>query len=263
MTVWSALLLAGLCSVALLWIGGLAWAGEPAAKSEKPAAKRRREPAAKSGKPAAKSGKQAAKGTEESDTTASATYTVKKGPLKITVDLEGVFEAQTAHEIVVKPEEWNALTVESAVAARRRGPQGRRAADLGDRETRPRHRRPPHRAEALRVAIQQSEDQLRALEKITPLDLEASRRAARVAEEDRKYFFDVERPFAVKATEFSLKVAKETLEYEEEELRQLEKMYKADDITEETEQIVLKRARDTVEKAKFMVEYAKSITTRR
>ena len=44
------------------------------------------------------------------------------------------------------------------------------------------------------------------------------------------------------------------LEYEEEELRQLEKMYKADDITEETEQIVLKRARDTVERAKFRVE---------
>ena len=34
-------------------------------------------------------------------------------------------------------------------------------------------------------------------------------------------------------------------------------MYKADDITEETEEIVLKRARDSVEKAKFMVEYAK------
>ena len=75
-----------------------------------------------------------------------------------------------------------------------------------------------------------------------------------MAEEDRKYFFDVERPFALKATEFSLKMAKEVLEYEQEELHQLEKMYKADDITEETEQIVLKRARDTVERAKFMVE---------
>ena len=37
-------------------------------------------------------------------------------------------------------------------------------------------------------------------------------------------------------------MAKEELEYEQEELHQLEKMYKADDITEETEQIVLKRA---------------------
>ena len=75
-----------------------------------------------------------------------------------------------------------------------------------------------------------------------------------MAEEDRKFFVDMERPFALKAIDFSLKMAKEQLEYEEEELHQLEKMYKADDITEETEQIVLKRARDTVDRAKFMVQ---------
>ena len=33
-------------------------------------------------------------------------------------------------------------------------------------------------------------------------------------------------------------------------------MYKADDITEETEEIVLKRARDTVDRAKFCVQMA-------
>jgi HlyD family secretion protein len=104
------------------------------------------------------------------------------------------------------------------------------------------------------ISIKQSEDQLQAFEKIMPFDLEMSRRASRIAEEDRKLFMDVDRGFAIKSAEFSLKMAKENLEYQEEELRQLEKMYKADDITEETEQIVLKRARDTVARAKFMVE---------
>ncbi len=51
-------------------------------------------------------------------------------------------------------------------------------------------------------------------------------------------------------------MAKVVLEYQQEELRQLEKMYKADDITEETEEIVLRRARDNVEQAKFMLEFA-------
>ena len=106
------------------------------------------------------------------------------------------------------------------------------------------------------LAIHQGQDQLQALEKAVPLDLEASQRAARVAEEDRKFFFDVAKPFNLKAIDFELKVAKEALEYEQEELRQLEKMYKADDITEETEEIVLRRARDTVERAKFAVEVA-------
>jgi multidrug efflux pump subunit AcrA (membrane-fusion protein) len=56
--------------------------------------------------------------------------------------------------------------------------------------------------------------------------------------------------------EFNLKRARNSLEYTEEELRQLEKMYAADEVTEETEAIVLKRARDQVESAKMMVESA-------
>ena len=47
------------------------------------------------------------------------------------------------------------------------------------------------------------------------------------------------------------------LDYEKDELDQLEKMYKADDLTEETEEIVLKRQRNAVEFAEFSLENAK------
>ena len=47
------------------------------------------------------------------------------------------------------------------------------------------------------------------------------------------------------------------LEYVQEELKQLEKMYKADDLTEETEEIVLKRARNNVDQMKFFTEMVK------
>ncbi len=221
-----------LCFVALFWIGSLAWAEEPAAKS---------------GEPAAKSGEQPA-------TPSPTTHTVKKGPLKITLDLDGIFESQTAHEIVVKPEEWTALIVESALPHGARVRKGDVLLTLNAEKLDCAIADLRVELKLSEVAIQQSEDQLQALDKITPLNLEASGRAARVAEEDRKYFFDTERTFTIKAIDFSLKVAKEMLEYQEEELRQLEKMYKADDITEETEQIVLKRARDAVARAKFSVE---------
>jgi HlyD family secretion protein len=235
-----------LCCVAVAWIGSVAGAKEPAAKTEKPAAK--------SAEPAAKSGKSAVKAAEE-PAAASATYTVKRGPLKVTVDLEGIFEAQTAHEIFVKPEEWTALSVDSAVAHGARVRKGDVLLTLDTEKIDQAIADLRTDLKLSEVAVHQSEDQVRALEKTTSLDLELSGRAARIAEEDRKNFADVERPFALKAADFSLKMAKEMLEYEQEELRQLEKMYKADDITEETEQIVLKRARDTVEKAKFMVAY--------
>ena len=104
------------------------------------------------------------------------------------------------------------------------------------------------------LALQGTEEELAAMEKITPMELEANQRAARINEEDRKSYFDTMRPLYVKIEDFMLKMYQSQLEYEQEELRQLEKMYKADDISEETEQIVLKRAHDNVDRAKFSAE---------
>jgi len=191
------------------------------------------------------------------DAKAPPTHKVKKEPFRISVDLDGVFAAQTAHEIAVRPEEWTSLCVERAAD---HGAAVRKGDVVLALETEKIDRAIDDLRKELnlsRLAIQQAEDQLQALEKSVPMDLETSRRAARTAEEDRKYFIETERPFAEKIAEFNVKLSELALEYEQEELRQLEKMYKADDITEETEQIVLQRARDSVEKAKFMVEYMK------
>ena len=269
------------CFLGFVCVGGLVWAEEPTVQEEQPTvvadeqpadknkelAAEKVEPANENEESAAKNDESASKNGKPTDENGAkeikksilppTTHTVKKGPLKVTFDLDGVFEAETAREIAVKTEEWSMLTIKSAVEHGTRVREGdvlltldaddldKAIADL--------------RAELSisEISMQQSEDQLRALEKTTPLDLEASERAARIAEEDRKYFFEVDRPFTVKMVEFSLKVARQYLEYQEEELHQLEKMYKADDITEETEEIVLQRARDSVEQAKFMVDYTK------
>jgi HlyD family secretion protein len=61
----------------------------------------------------------------------------------------------------------------------------------------------------------------------------------------------------LKSLDFNLKSAKRRLECQEEELRQIEEMYKADEVTEETEEIILTRARNSVEMARFMYEIAK------
>jgi multidrug efflux pump subunit AcrA (membrane-fusion protein) len=89
------------------------------------------------------------------------------------------------------------------------------------------------------------------------MDIAAVQRAERIANEESQKFFAVDRPLQLKAIDFMLKMSKEALEYQEEELRQLEKMYKADDLTEATEEIILRRARNAVERVKFMYERAK------
>jgi HlyD family secretion protein len=253
------------------WSAATAVENKPAAKSDKPAAKSDKS-AAKAPETSGKDDKSQAKKDDKSqakkdespqakgDAAADAappTHTVKRAPMKVTLELDAVFEAKTAYEISVKPDEWNALTVENAVA---HGAKVRKGDVLLTLET----EKLDHAIADLRadlkiseISIRQSDDQLHALERLMPVDLQSSERDFRVAKEDEKYFADVEKPFALRAADFNLKIAQQALEYEQEELRQLEKMYKADDITEETEQIVLKRARDSVEKATFMVDYAK------
>ena len=61
----------------------------------------------------------------------------------------------------------------------------------------------------------------------------------------------------LKSIEYSLKNAQFQLDYSQDELDQLEKMYEADDLTEDTEEIVLKRSRTEVDFAKFNLEQTK------
>jgi HlyD family secretion protein len=89
------------------------------------------------------------------------------------------------------------------------------------------------------------------LTETVPLKLDALRRAARNAKEENEYFTTTRRKAAEEHTAHALKRAKETLENQQEELRQLTKMYAADDLVEETEEIILTRQRDAVEHAAF------------
>ena len=95
------------------------------------------------------------------------------------------------------------------------------------------------------------------LERSTPIRLEAAERAERRASEELKRFLTVGRDSFIESADFSLQSAKNYLDYQMEELKQLEAMYEADDLTEETEEIVLKRTRNSVESAKFSLERAK------
>jgi multidrug efflux pump subunit AcrA (membrane-fusion protein) len=102
--------------------------------------------------------------------------------------------------------------------------------------------------------------EFKTTEKELPLELAAAERTKKLAEDDLKRFLEINRPLSARSAEFNLKAAQQSLEYQQEELRQLEKMYNADDLTEETEEIILKRARNDVERAIFFLEQTRSRT---
>ena len=66
----------------------------------------------------------------------------------------------------------------------------------------------------------------------------------------------IDLPYEKKAAAMTLKSYRDSLAYATEELNQLKKMYEADDLTEETEEIILQRTKNQVDRAKFLLEGA-------
>jgi multidrug efflux pump subunit AcrA (membrane-fusion protein) len=186
-----------------------------------------------------------------------ATHTVQRKPLKVTVDLDGVFEARSASEIALKFDEYMPAPALTVISAAKHGARVKKGDVLLSLDPEKLDKQIDDLRSDLKLAdlgLKQAADSLTALERITPLDLAANERAAKSNQQDRKHYFDVERPFDLKMAEFNLQRSQNFLDYSEEELRQLEKMYQADEVTEETEAIVLKRARDQLESAKISLE---------
>jgi multidrug efflux pump subunit AcrA (membrane-fusion protein) len=108
----------------------------------------------------------------------------------------------------------------------------------------------------LDAAIKLTEEELPLLEKSAPVDLAAAETAKKLADQELKYFLEIGRAQTEKQTEMFVKMEKYYLEYSQEQLRQLEKMYKANDLTEETEKIILRRQQQAVEMATFFYQAA-------
>jgi multidrug resistance efflux pump len=195
------------------------------------------------------------------DTPKPATHKVEKGPFKVEVAVKGTFEAENMTEISLNPEAWTPDTrgmmtvlkaVEHGTAVHKGDTLVELELDKIDQTIRD--------LEADRhlndLAIKVAEEEMPTLEKSTPLELAAAERSKKLADEDLKIFLEVVRPLSEKTAHHQVKTSAQWLEYAREELRQLEKMYRSKDLTEETEEIILKRTRNMVESALFYYKTA-------
>ena len=220
------------------WTAVLLWAAMATVSAAEVA------PAKKGQKPPAPQAPAAAAAPAKPKPAPPKTHRVKKDAIKIEVTLTGVFEAQDTAELAVRPESWAQFVVEKAAE---HGAQVKIDETIQDQELAQR---------LAQLSIEQTQQDVQALAKSTPLDLSSAGRAKKRAEEDLQRFLKVDKPLSQKSAEFSVKNSRNSLEYVKEELRQLEKMYKADDLTEETEEIILKRQRHNVERAEYSLARA-------
>ncbi|MHC4995694.1 MAG: HlyD family efflux transporter periplasmic adaptor subunit [Planctomycetota bacterium] len=207
-------------------------------------------------------GEQAPKETRaakpDAKTTPGQWHTVKSEPLKVQTTLSGVVEAEKSWPIKIATKQWSTLKVIEAV------PQGKRV-EKGQALIRFDHElinEAIHDAElafqSTQLSLQRTTIELKSLETTTPMDLTAAEMKHRRAEEDMERYLKVDRPYNLKSNDQSLENSEYSLMSVKEELNQLRKMYEEDDLTEETEEIILKRQLHSVKRAELSYEYAKN-----
>jgi len=198
------------------------------------------------------------KSPDKSDHPKPATVKVEKGPLTAAVTLKGLTEAKHAAELSVRLKAWSGpLLVAKAVAHGTAVKAGEVLIEFDTDKIDHALRDARQERDLAELNIRQAEEELPVLERQLPIDLAAAERGDTQAREDLKRFTDIEKPFALLAADFELRVVNYYLEDAKDELKQLQKMYRNKDLTEETEEIILKRYRQRVEQMEFYVKQEK------
>ena len=185
------------------------------------------------------------------------TLKIEPKRLRIDLELEGTFAAEKTSEVAFRPEVWSDYEIVDVVEHGAKVHKGQVLFKFDSKTINDAIADMELDQRLSDLAIARAEEELPRMEKSLKMDAEEADRAERDAKEDFKRYQEIDRPMTVKTAKFMLKFYGFNLDYEKDELEQLEKMYKADDLTEATEEIVLKRQQNAVESAEFSLENAK------
>lgn len=190
------------------------------------------------------------------------TVSPRRAPIRSEVTVPGILFSRKTAEITVSPKTAQAFKVVSAVPHGSVVKTGDLLVEFDSEAFHDQLAEAERDLQAAEVAAKESQRELELFLEQHPIDVEQAELTWTQAQEDYKYFVEVEFPFDYKELEQSLKSAQDFLDYNHEELKQLEKMYKADDLTEESEEIVLRRARDDFNRSTFSFERTKQSSQR-
>lgn len=182
------------------------------------------------------------------------THTVEAAPLKIEVSLGGVFESKRMTEVSRVPEAWNQMKVLWAAEAGTAVKKGDVLVKL-DTEDLDKTLEDIEAGKALGdLAWKKAQEELRLLKEATPEQLKWAERARRIAQEDHAYYLKSTVPYQDRYFALDRQGTDLWLEGVKTELRELKKMYEADDLVESTEELVLKRQQHGMDRTLINVE---------
>ncbi len=186
------------------------------------------------------------------------TVKVTRGLCKVEVSMRGVLAAADMTEVRFSPRAWTGpFTIRKVAEHGSTVKKGDVLVELDPEKLDQALRDLETEQRLTELSLQQTEAELPVMEKLVPIDLAEAERLKKQAVEDQDRFLKIDRPHAEESARQQLKSSTHYVEYAKEELKQLEKMYRDKDLTEETEEIILKRQRHQVEQAEFYLKSAK------
>ena len=169
--------------------------------------------------------------------------TIKSQTLETTLEFEATFIPEQPIVFKIEPNQWSQFIISELV---QHGTSVKKDQVIiaFEAENYQRHlAETKEDAKVRAIALAKAERQLADLKTNTPRLLEGLKLAHDRAKEALDYFTSTGKALQEEEAIESLKRSQRSLSYQEEELKQLLKMYKEDGITEETEEIILKRQR--------------------
>jgi HlyD family secretion protein len=185
-----------------------------------------------------------------------ATISPESKHFKIQLTLNGFIEDTESIPLSVKSFHWNDLKVIQPPIHGKSVGKGDVLLKLDDQKIKQQVESLSHDLSMLDADRNILQVEIELAEKLLPLRLKEIKRAEKYGREDLKRFQINDLPFEKKSVEMNLKRYQDYLLYSLEEFNQLKQMYQEDDLTEETEEIILQRAKNDIQYMQFYVESA-------
>lgn len=177
------------------------------------------------------------------------TLTAETKPLIAYESFNGVFESTKMHEVKTDFENWTDLVIDSAVEEGTAVSTGDVLLKFDSESIDKAVREAEFAVRSAEFELKTAELEMKQADQTFELEKSLAERAWQTAQEDQQYYLQTELPQQMDDLDYSEKTAGYYLEYSKDELDQLEQMYNEDELTEESEAIVLKRAQRDVESA--------------
>ncbi len=186
----------------------------------------------------------------------AAEYTAKLDAFERSIKLEATAITEKGVPVMIKPLVWKEVKIEKFLPHGSPVEKGEKLIWIETKLLDEKIDDLRKEREKQKLILESAELELLALKTSTAEALAKAERVYDQFQEDYNHYKKVTKPVKLSDIEYSVKSATDYLSYEQEELDQLLKMYAEDGLTEETEEIIVKRTKHGVARAKRELEKA-------